>query len=364
MSVERDRALRAASACDPVVLPANRIQRFYAGGPRIDELRGLAAGDGAQGPEEWVGSTTTSFGEATEGLSRLADGRVLRDAIVAEPVAYLGAEHLERWGPSPALLVKLLDAGERLAVHFHPGRAFAREMLGLDFGKTEAWIIVSAEPGAAMHLGFTAPVQAATVAGWLSDQDEAAMLASMREVPVRTGDVLFVPAGTVHTIGAGILLVELQEPTDLSVLLEWRRFGVSSGAEHLNLGWEQVLPALNLDAGPVAAGPVHLGDDESSVPARAGSAPVRELFPDAVAPYFRAQRIELADAQVGLEPSFSILVVLDGEASIIGEASEPLPLVGGATALLPHGAGPTILEGRGTVIRCLPPAPDVGAGHW
>lgn len=364
MSVERDRVPRADGTCDPVVLPANRIRRFYAGGPRIDELRGVAAGNGAQGPEEWVGSTTTSFGEATQGLSRLADGRVLRDAIAAEPVAYLGAEHLERWGPSPALLVKLLDAGERLAVHFHPGRDFAREKLGLDFGKTEAWIVVSAEPGAAMHLGFSSPVEAATVAGWLADQDGAAMLAAMREVAVRPGDVLFVPAGTVHTIGAGVLLVELQEPTDLSVLLEWQRFGVSSGSEHLYLGWEQVLPALNLQAGPAVAGPVRVGDEQSSAPAPAGSAPVHDLFPDVVAPYFRAQRIEPAGTPVGLEPSFSILVVLDGELAISAEASEPLPLVGGATALIPHGAGSTILEGRGTVIRCLPPAPDVGDGHW
>ena len=181
------------------------------------------------GPEEWVGSTTTSFGETTEGLSRLADGRVLRDAIVAEPVAYLGAEHLERWGPNPALLVKLLDAGERLAVHFHPGRAFAREMLGLDFGKTEAWIIVSADPGRPCISGSRsggAPRRSPAGSPTRTRRRCSRPCASARSQP---GTSLFVPAGTVHTIGAGILLVELQEPTDLSVLLEWRRFGVEHG---------------------------------------------------------------------------------------------------------------------------------------
>jgi mannose-6-phosphate isomerase len=356
--VNRHTAGRRVDACDPTVLPANRIRRFYAGGPRIDQLRGAAA----EGPEEWVGSTTTSFGEATEGLSRLADGCLLRDAIAADPVAYLGAEHVARWGATPALLVKLLDAGERLAVHFHPGRPFARERLGLDFGKTEAWIIVSAEPGAAMHLGLAARVDAVTVAGWVAEQDEAAMLAAMREVPVRAGDVLFVPAGTLHTIGAGILLVELQEPTDLSVLLEWRRFGMSSGSEHLDLGWEEVLPALTLEAGPPAAGPVSAGDQGGSATGN-GSSLVHELFSDAVAPYFRAQRIELDGAPVVLEPSFAILVVLDGNLSVRGETSE-VALVRGATALIPHGAGASTLEGRGTLIRCLPPLPDAGDGQW
>jgi mannose-6-phosphate isomerase len=358
MSEERDRIRGRVGAKQPTVLPANRIRRFYAGGPRIDQLRGAVGA----GPEEWIGSATASFGETTEGLSRLADGRLLRDAITADPVAYLGAEHVLRWGATPALLVKLLDAGERLAVHFHPGRAFAREKLGLNFGKTEAWIIVSAEPGAAMHLGLAAPVALATVAGWVAQQDEGAMLAAMREVPVRAGDVLFVPAGTLHTIGAGILLVELQEPTDLSVLLEWRRFGMTSGSEHLNLGWDQVLPALTMEAGPAAAGPVPAGEAGGSA-ARKGASSARELFPEVVAPYFRAQRIELDSTPVALEPSFAILIVLDGDLSICGEASE-IALVRGATALIPHGAGATTLEGRGTVIRCLPPVSGAGDGQW
>ena len=64
------------------------------------------------------------------------------------------------------------------------------------------------------------------------------MLAALHELPVTAGDALLIPAGTLHAIGAGILLLELQEPTDFSVLVEWRRFGVNSGAEHLGLGWD------------------------------------------------------------------------------------------------------------------------------
>ena len=71
------------------------------------------------------------------------------------------------------------------------------------------------------------------------------MLAALHEVPVQAGDAVLVPAGTLHAIGGGILLLELQEPTDLSVLVEWKRFGVDSGPEHLDLGWDTALQSLD-----------------------------------------------------------------------------------------------------------------------
>src|SRR5277367_5111245 len=110
----------------PVVLPPNPVFRFYRGGAGIDALRGVEPGSGPGAPEDWVASTTTSFRHRTEGLASLADGRLLRDVIAADPLGYLGPEHAARLGANPGLLVKLLDAGERLAVHFHPGREFAR----------------------------------------------------------------------------------------------------------------------------------------------------------------------------------------------------------------------------------------------
>jgi mannose-6-phosphate isomerase len=241
-SAEANRHRPGAATITP--LPANQLQRTYQGGARIAALRDDPALAGA-GPEDWVGSTTTALASERDGLSRLGDGRLLRDAIQGDPVGFLGEAHVRRWGADPALLVKLLDAGQRLPVHFHPGRAFARAHLGLSFGKTEAWIIIAAEPGAVVHLGFAQAVTVATVARWVRGQDVEAMLAAMRELPVAPGDVVLVPAGTVHAIGAGILLCELQEPTDLSVFLEWEQPDAGDGSEHLGLGWPTVLSALD-----------------------------------------------------------------------------------------------------------------------
>ena len=205
----------------PYTLPPNVLRHFYAGGERIAALRGTEPADHT--PEEWIGAANTTF-DGSRGLSRLPDGRLLRDALEADPEAFLGPAHARRFGADPALLVKLLDAGQRLPVHFHPGREFAARELGLAHGKTEAWLIVEADPGASVHVGFAREVALDEVRGWMEAQDSGAMLGAMQELPVTAGDAVFVPAGVPHAIGAGILMVEVQEPTDLSVLLEWEGF--------------------------------------------------------------------------------------------------------------------------------------------
>ncbi len=338
----------------PFVLPPNQFHRFYRGGARIDALRGLPGGEDGR-PEDWVGSTATSFGQETEGLSRLADGRVLRDVVRSEPEAMLGPDHTRRWGAEPALLVKLLDAGERLPVHFHPGRRFARERLGLRFGKTEAWIILEAEAGAAVHVGLRELVEPATVRGWIARQDADEMLAALQRVPVSAGDAILVPAGTAHAIGGGILLLELQEPTDLSVLLEWKRFGVDSGAEHLELGWDAAIEALDREAATPA-------DLTSRAPA--GPGPIESLLPDVASAYFRAERLRPARGAVVLEPSFAVLVVQRGEGTLRTEHGDVQELRGGTTTLVPFGAGQTTVEGAVDALRCLPPAPTTQEGPW
>jgi len=318
----------------PQVLPPNVLKHFYRGGPRIAALRGVTL-DSDHMPEEWIGATSSMFEQPERGPSRFDDGTLVRDAVQQDPAGYLGPEHVARYGPDPGLLVKLLDAGQRLPSHFHPGRAFARKALDSNHGKTEAWIILEADPGAAVWSGFKRPVELDEVREWMRTQDSGAMLAAMHELPVAAGDVVFVPAGTAHAIGDGILLLELQEPTDFSVLLEWDGFQLSPHDGHLNLGWDRALEALDRGAAlPPTAAP--------ELPAEAD-------------PYFRAERISGATT---LDPGFSILVVLDGEGTL-GD----LALRTGMAVLIPYGAGEMRVEGV-DALRCRPPAPDAGEGRW
>jgi mannose-6-phosphate isomerase len=342
----------------PIRLAANPVPRFYRGGEAIAELRGTAAA-GAPAPEDWVGSTTATFGSAGEGLSRLEEGRTLRAAIEDDPDGFLGPRHAAAYGASPALLVKLLDAGERLPVHCHPSRDFARRHLDCPFGKTEAWVI-TATRGAApvVHLGFRQDADLAGLAGWVAEQQVGPLLASLNQVPVAAGDTVLVPAGTPHAIGAGVLLVELQEPTDFSVLLEWEGFAIDGRRDgHLGLGFELALQSLDR-AGLGQADLARL---------RGGRGPVRPgvewLLPAEADGFFRAERLQPGPT-AALEAAFSILVVTAGSGRLETSAGA-LDLARGDTVLVPFAAGPGEVSGELEAIRCLPPPPEAapaGAG--
>jgi mannose-6-phosphate isomerase len=325
----------------PLRLPPNQLHRFYRGGEAIARFRGIRSSDD-HAPEDWIGATNTVFGDRGTGLSRLEDGRTLRDAIDADPEGFLGPGRTE-----PGLLVKLLDAGERLPVHCHPDREFAERHLGFRHGKTEAWAIVETggEPRP-VGLGFREQVDPAVLAAWVEAQDTEALLGTLNELSVSAGDVVFVPAGVPHAIGEGILMVELQEPSDLSVLLEWEGFELDGRAEgHMGLGWETALTAVDRSAWT-----------DGRLSSLYRSTPDGErvsLLPEDAAPFFGGERLR-PSSQLGLEPSFSILVVLDGSGRIEGEDGG-LDLARGDTVLVPYDAGPCTLAGDLDVIRCLPP---------
>ncbi|MFF7653991.1 class I mannose-6-phosphate isomerase [Streptomyces sp. NPDC007983] len=211
--------MTAEPAAAPIPLTPNQPRSFYRDSGAIARFRRTApTGDGYR-PEDWVASTTSRFARSPAGLTTLPGGVRLADAVAADPAAWLGPEHTAAYGADTGLLVKLLDAGQRLPLHTHPDRAFARAHLGSAHGKTEAWYVL--DPGAEVRLGFVRDVTAGELAGWVAAGDTGAMLDAVHRVPVAPGDALLCPAGMPHAIGAGVLLVELQEPTDFSVLLEW-----------------------------------------------------------------------------------------------------------------------------------------------
>lgn len=336
-----------------MLLPANQFPHFYQGGRRIERLREAPARV-ENLPEDWVASTTTRFGEPARGLSVLPDGRLLRAVIAADPMTWLGPAHVRAFGAELDLLVKLLDAGQRLIVHAHPDRAFAARHLGCRHGKTEAWIVLQAEgPDPLVYLGFREPVKAQTMQRWVAEQNVDAMLAALNPVPVAAGDAILVPAGLPHAIGAGALIVELQEPTDFSVVLEWKGFDLDGLAEgHLGLGYDVALQCVDRSRWTTdrLAGLRGPADD--------GSARV-SLLPAAADPFFRAERIR---GGAELQASVAVLVVTAGRGLLRANHGAVLPLRSGQTAIVPFAAGPTVIEGPVELIRCLPPDPGTRRG--
>jgi mannose-6-phosphate isomerase len=331
----------------PIRLPANQSRRFYRGGEGIARFRGTTfAGDHV--PEDWVGSTTSILDESPSGLSALPDGRLLRDAVAADPEGFLGPDHLATFGADPAVLVKLLDAGERLPVHCHPDTELARERLGSRYGKSEAWLILA---GGTLHLGFRDDVDPETLRGWFDTQDATAMLAASNELAVAPGDCVFVPAGTPHSIGEGVFMVEVQEPSDLGVMLEWQGF-VEAGAATMGLDLETALGAVRR----TAVSP----DELAAWSRRSGNAPelrpgARVVLPPEAEDFFRAEWLR-PDPATELEAGWSILVVVGGSGVLATEDGETR-LARGDTLLVPYAAGAGELTGGVEAVRCLPPRP-------
>ena len=315
---------------EPVLLTPNLPETFYAGSGRLAAFHGEALPDR---PEEWVASTTRRFGESTSGLSTLPDGTTLLDAITADPHGWLGRSEADT-----GLLVKLLDAGQRLPLHVHPDRRFAQAHLASPYGKTEAWIIVEAAPGATVNIGFRRAVERDELAGWVATQDVAAMLAATHSVPVRTGDAVLCPAGTPHAIGEGILLVELQEPTDFSIMLETEGFPIAADDASLGLSREVALECVQRAA-------ISDAQVRDWMTATAGS-----LLPAAARKFFRAEPLAAGTTAHG----FAVLIVTDGAGELAGEWGVT-SVRRGSTLVLPHAAGPARISGSLSGVLCAPP---------
>lgn len=329
----------------PQKLASNQFDHFYKGGYRIGALR--HGPGGPMRPEEWIGSMTTRFGEKTMGLSTLNDGSFLRDSVIANPEAWLGAEHLNAFGASTELLMKLLDPDQRLPVHYHPNKKFAKEHLALNHGKTEAWIILEAPDQAEVGLGFSTELKKPEVAKMVDARDSVGLLASLQKFKVKAGDTVFVPAGVPHAIGAGIFVLELQEPTDLSALLEWNDFAVDGVKDgHLGLGFDTVLDALRYT-------PIEKAEAEKLVFAnRLFTQTDASVFTDVANPYFRADYLTGKGSKIGA--GFSIFLTLDGSGNIAFENAPAMEIQKGDAILIPHSAGGWTLNGASGVV-CRPP---------
>ena len=314
-----------------ISLPANLPETFYRGAGRIAAFRDVP--DLPDRPEDWVASTTSRFGLAPSGLTVLPDGRVLAEAIAGDPAWWLGPDRTES-----QILVKLLDSGQRLPLHVHPDRRFATAHLASPYGKTEAWVIVSAEPDAYVHLGFRRDVAAEELAGWVAAQRVEEMLAATNKVPIHAGDAVLCPAGVPHAIGPGVLLVEVQEPTDFSVLLEYEGFALDGPAEgHLKLGYDLALQCV--DRGTWTR--------ERIAELRGVDRPL----PPAADPFFTVERLRPGDR---LDAAFSVLVVTAGAGTLRGDQDEAA-VRRGETLLIPYAAGELGLAGDVEAIRLSAP---------
>lgn len=201
--------------------------------------------------------------------------------------------------PKTALLLKLLLTTEPLSIQVHPDDTFARS-IGLANGKTEAWYILSAIPGAKVAVGLSCPHSAAELRTAITDGSIANIV---HWHPVRPGDVIFIPAGTIHAIGAGIVLAEIQQRSDATFRL-------------FDYGRERGLHIENAVA-VATAGPCEI----QSPPRRLSGARTALT----VNSYFALEQIDLAPCSVWMldAPKETWLLAIEGHAQLGSTRLEP-----------------------------------------
>ena len=210
-----------------------RIKERIWGGQAILNKKGKAAGRLAKDKlygESWDLSSVK--GDISVVANGFLKGNNLEEIIEVYMGELVGEQIFEQYGLEFPLLIKYLDCNDKLSVQVHPDDALALERHG-SFGKTEEWYVVDCKPGASIYLGFkdlnlTREEYIAAVA-------ESRLEELLNKVEVKPGDVFFIPAGTVHALGAGLEVVEVQQTSDVTYrIYEWDRVDAEGKSRELH----------------------------------------------------------------------------------------------------------------------------------
>lgn len=236
----------------------------------------------------------------------------------------------EKFGNEFPLLIKLIESCENLSIQVHPGNAMARERHNA-FGKTEMWYILESKKESKIYTGFKEPVNKNTYVDSLNNGELEKLLNVENPSP---GDVFFTPAGRVHAIGAGIILVEIQQTSDITYrIYDWNR--KSNKGQPRELHTDLALDTIDFKAAgktKFAANPV-LNKTRNLVNC--------EFFTTNIISFN-----ELIEKDYNLIDSFVIYICVEGEFMIRWDGNSE-PVIKGETVLLPAMIKEVILEPAG-----------------
>lgn len=299
------------------------------GGRRLETQLGKALpADGQPYGEAWELHDTAQVANGA-----LA-GRTLAEMLTEYGAALIGAR--DDFSRGIPLLAKFIDSSDWLSVQVHPSDDQCMQLEGERRGKTEAWYIVAAEPGAQLIIGVQPETTRAELAQALRRHTLKNLLVY---ATVQPGDVLFIATGTIHALGPGILLYEIQQSSDTTYrLYDWDRPGLDGKPRPLHI--EQSLAVMNSATLPDI---LHTAENRS---------PEIELVN---CPYFRTVLHQLDSAQtsqVEIETGggFHVLTCLDG-AAVIEADGERLDIGRGQTALIPACIERYTLSGAARLLR-------------
>lgn len=323
----------------PFCLDASLHQTIW-GGRRLEEAgwKKLPPGDTLIG-ESWETEVSTIA------QNSLYTGKTLGNLVEELGVDLLGADAIAVFGPRFPLLAKFIDARSKLSVQVHPNDQYAAKYEQGKLGKTEFWYILDTAPGASIVHGFR---EACTRESVQQAIEQVRLEELTHEEPVAPGEVVFVPAGTVHAIGGGVLLYELQEYSDVTYrMYDYGRLDAQGRPRELHiersLDVAKYEPSTRIKTHPVTLADTAEYTDRCLVACR----------------YFVAREIVLRTYMEG-RTGGSCLILSSLGADLRVHYGESLAksehLTRGQTMVLPAALGSYRLEGEGTLLASYVPA--------
>ncbi|WP_124098041.1 type I phosphomannose isomerase catalytic subunit [Ruminococcus sp. Marseille-P6503] len=254
-------------------------------------------------------------------------GMTLAEYIEKAGKSVLGTD-CEKFDSFP-ILIKLIDAKDNLSVQVHPDNEYAQRVEG-EYGKTEMWYVVDCDPGATLLYGFKHEISKEEFARRIADNT---LLEVTNAVPVKKGDVFFIEAGTLHAIGKGILIAEIQQNSNTTYrIYDYGRVGKDGNPRELHVEKAKDVTALR----PAKQYPETPVEEKDGYKIKLLSS----------CEYFTTYRVDV-ESKAALEAdgsSFNSILMLEGEAKII--ADDIAEAKKGDSVFIPAGTGKYAVEGK------------------
>lgn len=297
----------------PIFFEKNRVFRVYKGGKLFSDFFGDDSTDGNY-PEEWVVSSVHALNEGStdihEGISKITNSELYLDEALNKYKKEMLGEREDI-----GVLTKILDSAIRLPVQAHPDKEFSKKYFGSPYGKEESWIILATRPGAKVFYGFKDGVTLERFESAIeeSETSKTVMEELLKSFEVKVGDVIYIPAKMVHAIGAGCLLLEVQEPTDFTIQPErWcGDYKLSDKEMYLGIDKKTSLKCFDMEKSfPAPLTPEVIKDD--------GGLKYESLIDSRMTDSFKVRRISLDGGEFTLDKGAAVYVVTNGNGKIFG----------------------------------------------
>ena len=302
------------------------------GGQRLASAMGKKLPEGVKIGESWEISGVE--GDVSVVANGCLKSNNLQELIEVYMGDLVGEKIYDKYGLEFPVLIKLIDAEDVLSIQVHPNDQLAEERHH-SYGKTEMWYVIAAEPGASLYVGFNRQV---TRQEYLDAVATGTLPSLLNKVEVKAGDAYFIPAGTVHAIGKGLLIAEIQQTSDITYRVDdWGRVDAHGKPreQHTELAVDAIdfgAPQnYNVTSAPVLNSPVQIKE----------------------CPYFTTNIIQIhgvVERDFTRLDSFVIYICLGGELQVRG-AEGSISLVRGESTLVPAEEEEIVLEGQGTVLE-------------